>query len=276
MAKRFGLVALAAVLLLSMAFLSPGGVTAQSVTIDPGAASAGTTVTASGSAWVAGISVRVEWADGTLLDEAAVDENGDFSVEFVVPAAATPGDYVVRFIGYVPPYVTDCTVDVVEVTFTVLPEGVTVTPGTATETATATATGTVSPTIVATQCATATETQTVTTTTTTTVVPTQTTVTPTNTATATFTPTATATATRTPTATATRTPTVTPAKTPTKAATVIKTPTKVGFPGTGSAGLLDQDDDGNGGSSTPLVIAIAVLGAGLTSAGVVVMRRRMA
>jgi hypothetical protein len=55
-----------------------------------------------------------------------------------------------------------------------------------------------------------------------------------------------------------------------------KTPTKVGFPGTGSAGLLDQDDDGNGGSSTPLVLAVVVLGAGMASAGVVVWRRRMA
>ena len=38
----------------------------------------------------------------------------------------------VRFIGFVPPFVTDCTVDVVQVTFTVLPAGVTATPGTAT------------------------------------------------------------------------------------------------------------------------------------------------
>lgn len=277
-ARRFGLGTLAAVLLLSMAFLAPGGATAQSVSIDPGAAAAGTTVTAAGADWAAGVSVRVEWPDGTLLGEVVVDENGDFSVELVVPAAATPGDYVVRFIGYVPPYVRDCTVDVVQVTFTVLPAGVTATPGTATATAIATAeaTGTVSPTIVATQCATATgtvgTTETPTGTTTTTVVATETAVTqtPASTVTSTVTPTAiataTATATRTPTATATRTPTTLPTK----------TPTKVGFPGTGSAGLLDQDDDGNGGSSAPLMIAIVVLGAGLTSAGVVVLRRRMA
>jgi hypothetical protein len=273
-ARRFGLGTLAAVLLLSMALLAPGGATAQSVSIDPGAAAAGTTVTAAGADWAAGISVRVEWADGTLLGEVVVDENGDFSLDFVVPAAATPGDYEVHFIGYVPPYVQDCTVDVVQVTFTVLPAGVTATPGTATATATTTAdaTGTVSPTIVATQCATATEsTETPTGTTTTTVVATETAVTqtPAFTATTAVTPTATATAT----ATATRTPTATATRTPTTLPT--KTPTKVGFPGTGSAGLLDQDDDGNGGSSMPLTIAIVVLGAGLASAGVVVLRRRI-
>jgi hypothetical protein len=40
--------------------------------------------------------------------------------------------------------------------------------------------------------------------------------------------------------------------------------------------LLDQDDDSNGGLSAPMTIAIVVLGAGLASAGVVLLRRRMA
>src|SRR5688572_28078963 len=135
-ARRFGLGILAAVLLLSMAFLAPGGATAQSVAIEPGAAAAGATVAASGADWATGITVRVEWADGTLLGEVVVDGEGNFSVQLVIPATATPGTYQVRFIGYVPPYAPDCTVDVVQVTFTVLAAGETATPGTATATAT--------------------------------------------------------------------------------------------------------------------------------------------
>ncbi|MDQ3547636.1 MAG: hypothetical protein M3439_02355 [Chloroflexota bacterium] len=294
MARRFGLGILVAVLLLGMAFLTPGRVTAQSVTIDPGAAPAGATVTASGSGWASGVSVRVEWADGALLGDVAVDASGGLSVALVVPATATVGDYMLRFIAYVPPYVSRCTVEVVQVTFTVLPPGPTATPGTATATQTATGTETVSPTVVATQCATATGTtetptgSTETPTGTTTVVATGT-LSETVTATATFTPvvtatattaatsTPTATATRTPAATATRTPTATATRTPTRAATATatRTPTRVGFPGTGSAGLLDQDADGSGGTSASLIVAVAVLGAGLTSAGVVVLRRRI-
>jgi hypothetical protein len=274
-AKRFGLGTLVAVLLLSFALLAPGGAGAQSVSIDPGAASPGATVTATGSGWASGISVRIEWADGTVLDDVTVDESGEFTADLVIPATATPDDYDIRFIGYVPPYVVDCTVDVVTLTFTVLEDGATATTtATATATATEEATGTVEPTIVATQCATATN-ATETVTGTTTVEPTETTATQTVTATATTSPTATATATTTATATATRTPTTaaTATRTPTKVVT--KTPTKIVYPGTGSAGLLDQDDDDNG-SSTPLIVAVAVLGAGLTSAGVVMYRRRMA
>jgi hypothetical protein len=277
-AKRFGLGTLVAMLLLSFALLAPGGAVAQSVTIDPGAASAGSTVTATGSGWASGISVRIEWPDGTVLDDVVVDASGEFTAELEIPATATPDDYDIRFIGYVPPYVADCTVDVVTLTFTVLEDGAT---ATTTATAIATATeepiGTTEPTIVATQCATATNpTETVTGTTTAEPTETAATQTTTSTTTATATSPATATATRTPTvlATATRTPTVpaTATRTPTKVAT--KAPTKIVYPGTGSAGLLDQDDDDNG-SSTPLIVAVAVLGAGLTSAGVVMYRRRM-
>lgn len=278
--RRFGLGTLIAILLLSAAFFAPGGATAQSVTIDPGAAAAGSTVTASGSGWAVGILVRVEWEDGTLLGDVVLDAEGTFTFELVVPDTATPGDYVVRFIGYVPPYVEDCTVDVVEVTFTVLPAGVTATPGTATATVTATEAGSTTPTVVATQCATATgETETPTGTTetptgTTTAVVTETTTPATATFTATSAATGTATATFAPTATATRTATATPTKTPT--ATPTKTPTKIVYPGTGSAGLLDQGDDDNDGGSTPLIIAVVVLGAGITAGTAVAMRRRMA
>jgi hypothetical protein len=271
-AKRFGLGTLVAVLLLSVALLAPGGAGAQSVSIDPGAASPGATVTATGSGWASGISVRIEWADGTVLDDVIVDASGEFTADLVIPATATPDDYDIRFIGYVPPYVVDCTVDVVTLTFTVLEDGATATTtATATATTTEEATGTVEPTIVATQCATATS-ATETVTGTTTVEPTETAATQTTTATATATATSTATATATATATRTPTATATATRTPTKVAT--RTPTKIVYPGTGSAGLLDQDDDDNG-SSVPVIVSIVVLGAGLTSAGVIVLRRRM-
>ena len=278
--KRFGLGTLAAVLLLSMALLAPDGATAQSVSIEPGAAPAGSSVTASGSGWATGVSVRVEWADGTVLTDVEVDATGNFNTELVIPATATPGDYDLRFIAYVLPYVAGCTIVVVEVTFTVLPAGVTATPGTATATFTPVATGTVNPTAIATQCATATsttETPTGTTETptgTTTVVATQTTVPATTTTVPPTVTTVPATATFTPTATATRTSTATATRTP--AATATRTPTRVGFPGTGSAGLLDQGDGGTRADGAPVIIAVVVLGAGLTSAGVIMMRRRLA
>ncbi len=281
MTRRFGLGILAAVLLVGVNVLLPDRAMAQSVSIDPGAAAAGSTVTASGFGWSSGISVRVEWPDGTLLADADVDESGNFDVELTIPATATPGGYAVRFVGYLPPYVPGCTVNVVEVTFTVLTAGATATATpTAAATATAAATGTVNPTVIATQCATATGTavtETPTATETAEVTETAGTATGTSTVvttetpsvTATFTPTMTATAT----ATATKTPTATPPRTPT--ATATWTPTKVGFPRTGSAGLLDEDNDGTSGRSGSLIVGIVVLGAGLASAGVIVLRRRM-
>lgn len=287
MARRFGLGILAALLLFGVTVLLPGQATAQSVSIDPGAAAAGSTVTASGFGWAPGVSVRIEWPDGTLLADVTVDDDGTFESDLVIPATSTPGGYAVRFIGYAPPYVPDCTVNVVEVTFTVLPAGITATATptantTTTATVTAAATGTTSPTAIATQCATATGTETsVTETATVTVTVTETAATATGTTTvvttetpsvtATFTPTMTSTATAT--ATVTRTPTSTPTRTPT--ATATRTPTKVGFPRTGSAGLLDGDEDRNGGTSDSLIVGIVVLGTGLATAGVIVLRRRL-
>ncbi|MGH9173370.1 MAG: hypothetical protein ACRD1H_03375, partial [Vicinamibacterales bacterium] len=188
--------------------------------------------------------------------------SGTFNVALSIPKTATAGAHLVRFITYVPPYHPTCATGVVTVTFTVWPARTMRTPTVApAATATATATGTTSPTAVATPCVTATgtvQTPTTTATVTATLVPTET---------------ATATATMTPTATATRTPTATATRTPTRVPT--RTPTRVIFPRTGSGGLLDDGDGGDGGMATGLIVAVVLLGAGVTSAGVLLARRRL-
>jgi hypothetical protein len=206
-------------------------------------------VTVAGAGWAAGWSVNVQWEDGTMLATAQVDASGNFSVTFVVPAAATAGPHQVRVVAFVPPFTPACVGVSIIAMFTVGPA---VTPtatitatitatvpgdGTATATATATSQQAVTPGITPTVCATATATQTATTA-------------ATATATATFTP------------TATRTSTPTPTRTP------------VRFPPSGSGGLLDQDqgDDSIGGAS--LIVGGGILALALGVGGFAVMRRR--
>jgi hypothetical protein len=69
---------------------------AESVILDPTEGPPDTEVTATGSGWSAGHEVSVQWEDGTELTATTVDDNGDFTVSFTVPANATEREYTIN------------------------------------------------------------------------------------------------------------------------------------------------------------------------------------
>jgi hypothetical protein len=62
----------------------------------PHASVAGTKVTATGSGWSAGHKVSVQWGN-TQRAAPTVDDNGGFTVSFIVPEDATEGQHTVHF-----------------------------------------------------------------------------------------------------------------------------------------------------------------------------------
>jgi hypothetical protein len=72
------------------------------ITLDPTEGPPETEVTATGSGWLAGHQVSVQWEDGTELATTTVDDNGGFTASFSVPDAAAEGEYTVDFVG-IPP-----------------------------------------------------------------------------------------------------------------------------------------------------------------------------
>jgi hypothetical protein len=76
-------------------------VTSPAVTLNPTEGAPGTVVTATGSGWIAGHKVSVQWDDGTELRTTTVDDNGGFTVSFIMPDAAE-GEYKINFVDAPP------------------------------------------------------------------------------------------------------------------------------------------------------------------------------
>ncbi len=107
----FAAAAVAAIIFSILSFVRADGAVmlqARTLGVVPNPVQAGASATAIGSDWAPGAPVEIQWdtAYGAVLSTGVSDSSGAFSVSFVVPAGAAPGDHQVWVCQYAAG--TDC------------------------------------------------------------------------------------------------------------------------------------------------------------------------